>query len=637
MRKFLLSLLFFVFACANAWGATITPTFTWSDNNTKVTISGTGAIRDYNTTTDYSPAFAKRTTLTTVVVAEGITHLGKYLFYSCSNITSVQLPSTLVSIAQQVFEPCTSMAEIHASTPNDWASIEFQGALPYKAHPFGTSTASKRKFFFNGSASETKNITFSSGLTQIKAYAFYNATEIESVSIPNSVTTIGDKAFYCNIKYNVAINRSTPPTTGTSSFTFNSSNATKLYIPTGATSNYSANPWYDAGGSNGAKSRVQQAVSGTMSNTIGEDVTWALGTDGTLTLNATGANKEISIIREANTSYEDYPWIYFRRLVNKVILRGEIEEVKESFTYCYGLNEIELDQTTIPTITTSGTHATIAFSSRFDQSKNVVLKIKSASLADASANNLGSAPWSNAKLDIQLSDNLVIGDNNANNSTVLANCSTYVEAPITLQLGRSLTNAQYNTFCSPVPMNASDISSKFGGADIRALISSSLDGDALTLNFSESSLSTIEAGVPYLIQPANNVDNITFTDVDPSSIVAAGETIETTYADFIGVLAPTALEEKDKNTLFLGADNELFWPAEGSGDIKGMRAYFSIKGDARKAAKRARIVMNKEVTTDIETVSDERLTISGKKILRDGQLFIIRDNKTYNAQGQLVK
>ena len=39
----------------------------------------------------------------------------------------------------------------------------------------------------------------------------------------------------------------------------------------------------------------------------------------------------------------------------------------------------------------------------------------------------------------------------------------------------------------------------------------------------------------------------------------------------------------------------------------------------------------------IETINDERLTISGKKIIQDGQLFILRDGKKYSIMGQEVR
>ena len=46
-----------------------------------------------------------------------------------------------------------------------------------------------------------------------------------------------------------------------------------------------------------------------------------------------------------------------------------------------------------------------------------------------------------------------------------------------------------------------------------------------------------------------------------------------------------------------------------------------------------RIVFHKDNTTDMESV--QHSAISTQKILRNGQILIIRDGKVYNALGQL--
>ena len=213
----------------------------------------------------------------------------------------------------------------------------------------------------------------------------------------------------------------------------------------------------------------------------------------------------------------------------------------------------------------------------------------------------------------------------------MANCSTYVKKPITLKLNRTLIvdGEQYNTFCSPIALTAAQLND----ADIRALVSSSLDGEDLTLTFSASSLDNIVAGQPYLVKPSSELANPTFTNIAPNSLVSTTTNTETEYVDFIGVLAPTLLTGDDKNTLFLGADNELLWP-EADANIKGMRAYFSVKGDAQQAAKRARIVMNKDAATGLQNTEHRTQT---QKILRDGQIIIIRDGKEYNVMGMECK
>ena len=70
------------------------------------------------------------------------------------------------------------------------------------------------------------------------------------------------------------------------------------------------------------------------------------------------------------------------------------------------------------------------------------------------------------------------------------------------------------------------------------------------------------------------------------------------------------------------------------------RAYLSCSYDASAtwgggAPAPMRMVFRPKVPTAVE--SSQQSAISSQKLLRDGQLYIIRDNTTYNAQGQLVK
>ena len=197
-----------------------------------------------------------------------------------------------------------------------------------------------------------------------------------------------------------------------------------------------------------------------------------------------------------------------------------------------------------------------------------------------------------------------------------------------VNLTRSLVSSQYNTFCLPFALDGDQLTSYFGsGYDLEELTSSSLDGDLLNLGFERKY--ALEAGKPYLLQPASDVANPSFEGV---TIAATSPVdINTTYINFKGVYAPTELEGGNYNLLFLGEGNELFWP-ESDGNLNGFRAYFEVKGAAQKAARRARIVKQENAATGIENQ-----IVNGKcengKYLKDGHLLILRDNKTYNVLG----
>jgi len=209
------------------------------------------------------------------------------------------------------------------------------------------------------------------------------------------------------------------------------------------------------------------------------------------------------------------------------------------------------------------------------------------------------------------------------NSSINSNDGQVVDVNLT----RPLTSSQYNTFCLPFALSNAQLEEYFGaGYELWELESSSLDGEQLSLAFERKY--ALEAGKPYLLQPASDVSSVMF--FDDVTIVKTLSNTETEYVDFKGVYGTTEIEDGNRNLLFLGAGNELFWPEGSTGNFKGFRAYFEVKGAAAKGAKRARIVKKEDAATGIENQKSE---IKNQKFLKDGQLLIRRDNKTYNVLG----
>ncbi len=740
MRKLLLSILFFVFACANAWG--------WSDSdyelkgtspNKTLTITGSGDMTDFES--GEAPWYSERSNIKSIVISDGITHVGTYAFQGFDALYNVTVPTSVLSFGARAFMNCTTSNTrriYYAGTPNQWANIEFPiasgGSLP-SSHPFYGSGSSYNYFYFNGEKDTyTNSLVFTSGLTEIKAHTFYKAKQITSVTIPTSVTSIGNGAFedcvaIANIYYEgtpnewadiafgnsssnpfgnsdasyrnfyfynqtssastalvftagikdikqyafykankitdiyipgtvtnirthaldcntirLYINKTSVPTTGTSAITFMANNSTRLYLPKDASNSYIATPFYNGStnvagaysiGYSSDKSSIKADGIGDpkigntykMNGTI-DAIEWSLAEDGTLLLEGKGSvSTSYSGIGSDATTYDTetvLPWGPFRRLVNKAIIRakgGDITALNNVLQYCYALDTIIIEQNTIPSATYSVNYS-------YKKSSDKVKLLVKANAASITAAN-ESATWENANIQIGLNEAAVYAENQNNSALVTALGS--LDLPFSLQLNRTLIvdGEQYNTFCSPIALTKEQLND----ADIRALVSSSLDDNVLTLTFSSSSLDAIEAGKPYLVKPSSEVANPTFENIAPNSLVSTTTNTETEYVDFIGVLAPTLLTGGDKNTLFLGADNELLWP-EADASIKGMRAYFSVKGEAQQAAKRARIVMNKDAATGLQNTEHRTQT---QKILRDGQIIIIRDGKEYNVMGMECK
>lgn len=213
-------------------------------------------------------------------------------------------------------------------------------------------------------------------------------------------------------------------------------------------------------------------------------------------------------------------------------------------------------------------------------------------------------------------------------SSLNSSISTSYNQLADVNLTRSLVSSQYNTFCLPFALDDDQLQEFFGaGYDLEEFVSSSLEDEVLSLTFNK--VTSLEAGKPYLLQPSFDVANPSFEGVTIKATSPVDQ--EDDYISFHGTFSPTELTGGNRNLLFLGAGNELFWPAS-DGEIKAFRAYFEVKGDAQKAAKRARIVKKEEGATGMDQITNDKLPMTNK-ILRNGEILILRDGKTYNVLG----
>lgn len=183
---------------------------------------------------------------------------------------------------------------------------------------------------------------------------------------------------------------------------------------------------------------------------------------------------------------------------------------------------------------------------------------------------------------------------------------------VDVQLKRSLTPTQWNTFCVPFAISEDVIAEKFGAGTL-VYTFGSMTGNVM--NFAPST--TIEAGKPYIVKPAKEVVDPTFTGVNivASAPVKSGENgffMQGTYG------AKTDLLD-DGTNLFLGEGNKFYKPAKGSTKMKGMRAFFIVPQGTNLAALRANI-------DGATTAIDELTTVVEQPT----------DNRIYNLQGQFV-
>lgn len=106
----------------------------------------------------------------------------------CSNLTSFSIPNSVTLIGNNAFEGCRQLNKLHISDIASWCKIKFKNPA---ANPLSIAHHLYLK------DEELSNLVIPNSVTSIGNYAFYLCTSMTSLSIPNSVTQIGDYAFYC--------------------------------------------------------------------------------------------------------------------------------------------------------------------------------------------------------------------------------------------------------------------------------------------------------------------------------------------------------------------------------------------------------------------------------------------------------
>ncbi len=135
-------------------------------------------IGDGATSIDYQ-AFRGCSNLTSVELADTITEIEPYAFYG-TKITQVKLPSGLEKMGVGAFGDCDGLTGIHI--PKKFNN-SYQGySTDYSIGPFKESD-------------NLTQVTFEEGITKIAYGLFANMPALESITIPDTVTTIESKAF----------------------------------------------------------------------------------------------------------------------------------------------------------------------------------------------------------------------------------------------------------------------------------------------------------------------------------------------------------------------------------------------------------------------------------------------------------
>ena len=140
-----------------------------------------------------------RTNVTSVVIPNTITAIGKEAFFAC-HLLSVTIPSSVTSIGDYAFCNCTLPSVTIPTSVTSIGNYAFSlCALSSITIPNSITSISNNVF---ADCTSLQQVTIPNSVTSIGNCAFQNCTSLSSFTIPGSVSSIGFNAFYNTAFYN---------------------------------------------------------------------------------------------------------------------------------------------------------------------------------------------------------------------------------------------------------------------------------------------------------------------------------------------------------------------------------------------------------------------------------------------------
>lgn len=137
----------------------------------------------YRVTSIVGSTFQGNTELTSVTIPNTIVSIGQQAFNGCTGLTALTIPASVSAIGQNAFDGCSNLTSFVVDKDNKiFDSRDNCNALI-------NTRANELVAGFN-------NTVIPNTVTKIGANAF-SSREITSIVIPNSVTSIGSQAFFC--------------------------------------------------------------------------------------------------------------------------------------------------------------------------------------------------------------------------------------------------------------------------------------------------------------------------------------------------------------------------------------------------------------------------------------------------------
>lgn len=180
---------------------------------------------EFGDSVEYIPSYLcyGMSNLTSVEIHDSVTSIGKGAFARCSGLTSIIIPNSVNSIGKYAFELCLGLTSVV------WNAVNYPDFNQLSDSPFYEIRTKITSF------------EFGNNVVRIPGSLCFEMTNLTSITLPDSINSIGSYAFHkCSGLISITLDSTTPPSLGANAFKQTSSDL-QIYVPDESVDTYKTN------------------------------------------------------------------------------------------------------------------------------------------------------------------------------------------------------------------------------------------------------------------------------------------------------------------------------------------------------------------------------------------------------------